>query len=405
VRVLLLVRELPEPRVGGAPPVAHVIGDLGQQLRRLRIELVALVHVGPGRVEEVAVASELELGAGLVPEPDRLRAAVARPVELLATTEHRAVELVDRIDVRSSRANRPQEPPERRMRLLAKADADQGLDRPARVTRPGIAVVPVAGTADPLRQRGGRRGDDRTRAAADQELEREQAAFDGVAPRAFVRVRTEPAAPGGGGPLEPGLELVARRAWAWPAVGVDEAEQCRPAAGDPEAAGVAGVPRERVPGSRLAVLGARDAPLHGHRSRQALDPPDELPPGEVASVVQRQRVRHAHRPAGGAERGLENVRVRQVVTLGSKRLVRAEDERAAGVRVEERGERGVGIVTGKAQPVDRAVEGDERDRLSVADRSVILDRRIAVDSRRLARGLPPHAGHLPVSRNGCATDT
>jgi hypothetical protein len=83
--------ELPEPGVPPAPDLADVIGDLRETPPGCPVERVAVVDVQPDRLQEVAVAAELQLARGGVAAAYRSRAAVAVQVELRPAARLRAV--------------------------------------------------------------------------------------------------------------------------------------------------------------------------------------------------------------------------------------------------------------------------------------------------------------------------
>src|SRR5205085_10265616 len=88
---------------------------------------------------------------------------------------------------------------------------EERLQSVRRIAEPGEAVVPVANASDPLRQRGGRRGDDRSGGGEDELLEHERAADDLFAPRPVVVRAGAPRRPEAVGPLESPERLDAAR--------------------------------------------------------------------------------------------------------------------------------------------------------------------------------------------------
>jgi hypothetical protein len=66
--------------------------------------------------------------------------------------------------------------------------------------------------------------------------------------------------------------------------------------------------------------------------------------------------------------------------------MRLEHEAATVLAVEQGAEDTRRVEIGKAEPFDRPISGDERDRASVADRAIVTDRRIAFDPLRSHAG-------------------
>ena len=97
------------------------------------------------------------------------------------------------------------------MDLLAVAERPQGVEGERGVAHPREPVIPVQLAADALGQGGRRGGGHGSGGSVDEELQRQDAALDRVAPRPVVRVELEPALPGIGGPVEANLDLLSRR--------------------------------------------------------------------------------------------------------------------------------------------------------------------------------------------------
>ena len=290
------------------------------------------------------------------------------------------------------------------------------LQRERGVAHPRVAVVPVALAARGLRQRGRRGRHGRTGGHVGEALDRQCRALDRLAPAVVGETRpVEPLAPErrrrddrGVGlvhvgrrrqPLRPRQRAVRPLALAHHvagtrAVALDADRQVRLQADRRPGAGrvgdLAGAVDERPLGGGAAVVEHRlahelelDAPL------DALDRPHE----EVLGVLvgRRPRVRRDrvllvvrahhegvahHEPAGRrVPGGRQDVRPRHV---GARRRgvdaegAEAERSRAA---VQERAEHARGVEAGDAEPVDRAVRGDQGRRVAVRQERVVGDRR------------------------------
>ena len=174
------------PGVRLAPRRGDEVGDLGHLRGRVAVEPADLGRVEARGVEQAAVDVELQLAR-------RRRCRCARA----ASPRSRRGRACARARAGCRRRGRAcgarvppprgvHLPPEERARLVAVAELDQRLERVARVAQPGVAVVPVLVAAELLGQRRRRRGDDRARRREDEQLERERAADDRLAPRPVV---------------------------------------------------------------------------------------------------------------------------------------------------------------------------------------------------------------------------
>ena len=103
------------------------------------------------------------------------------------------------------------------------------------------------------------------------------------------------------------------------------------------------------------------------------------------SVSGRERVSQPHRAAVGRERGLDHERPREVAALARKGP-RRPDRPVAGLWVEDATEDGAAVVAGQAEPVDRAVAGDECGRVAVGQEPVLRDRLRAAGLARRPEG-------------------
>ena len=75
-----LAAHLPHPRVGLVPAARRGVGQVGDELLDLRVQLTEPLTVKMQRVEQLAVDVELDLIPGAVPNPDRARVAPAAQV-------------------------------------------------------------------------------------------------------------------------------------------------------------------------------------------------------------------------------------------------------------------------------------------------------------------------------------
>ena len=75
--VVLLIRQLPQPGILLCPNPCQMVENLGQPAGRDIVKGVAVADVQLGRLQEIAVAAELQLPCRAVPAPHRARAAIA----------------------------------------------------------------------------------------------------------------------------------------------------------------------------------------------------------------------------------------------------------------------------------------------------------------------------------------
>ena len=93
-------------------------------------------------------------------------------------------------------------PVQERLALFVVAEGEQRAQGERGVAQPAVTIVPVADSAQLLRERGRGRRDDRAGWGVGHQLERERAADDGVAVRSLVGAARRPGLPPGDGPLD-----------------------------------------------------------------------------------------------------------------------------------------------------------------------------------------------------------
>ena len=235
------------------------------------------------------------LAGGAVADPDGATVGVAGPaVELGLGRSGPAVEGEQDREAGSGQAAGVEEPGEEGAGLLRLAGGEERGDADAGVAGPGVAVVPVAGAADPLGQRGGRGGDRRTGRRVGEQLQRHAGCAprrrDGWRPRcrrprcaSRLSSRASSAAATAGGTMMSGL----RRA----AVSGDR-HRC--ARADLEVDGPVGLDRRAVGGDGDGEVAA----LAHQRTRPAGDAPGGLR-GRTRSGGRGGAGRRTGSPAGG----------------------------------------------------------------------------------------------------------
>ena len=386
------------------------------------------------RVEQGAPDVVLALVEGAVADPHRLRADVAAEVvegplgQLLL-----AADPVHDLQVRFLSADLDDEAHEV-ARLLVEAERVQRPEAEGRVADPAEAVVPVALAARRLRQRGGRRGEDRAGRRVGEALEDEGRALQVDAPGMVGEVAVaQPGAPELFGRLQPlhGLRGAARPAQVALAPG-DRAEpvlalaQSQPAArgaalqGQVHVAGQAQL-AALAAGGRLAQLAAAPGGLldpvaearqalhlHLHLAVDAGHQPQQGVVGVVfglragaGSVLRRplgdrQRVVD-HHPAGVGHPGrLDDQRARLVAAADRHDDAARAQLEVTGAAVEQGGEGAGRVEAGQAEPLDGAGEGDQGAGVAVGEEAVAPDRREAVVAG--AQGLPSYQRVSPLDR-------
>ena len=164
------------------------------------------------RAEQLSVDVELALAPGVVADPHRGGLAPARQVgqlplgqvPLAADAEH-DLQVAGLLDGAGRGGGHVVE---ELVGLVGAGRHPQRLDGERGVSDPRVAVVPVAGAADDLGQRGGRRGADRASRLKRQRLEHPSAVVDEISPRTVVGlVQPRPRLPRRHGVVEPRGDL------------------------------------------------------------------------------------------------------------------------------------------------------------------------------------------------------
>lgn len=293
--------------------------------------------------------------------------------------------------------------------LAAIAQCCQGIEHEAGIAQPAEAAVPVAFAARRLGERGGGRGDERARGCVGVQLEDESAARHHIPPGAAIAVIGDPLLPEGarhllhlggtveGGALRQGVggeheTVPPARLHHEPGGGggaVHAPRRCaeeigstlrlHTLAGDPQLRVAAGEIRSRPPGHKqrhfaLDPLDAADQPVGSNQAHTVVGG------GGVAAAY--RHVIHHRRPSPGREEsGAQDVGAFHIGAPGLERAFGGDGEESALAGVQQPAAGGLGVVAGEAQPVHRAVAGDEGMAVAVSHQGVVADRGIAAGLR------------------------
>ena len=399
---------LPDALVALAPDRHRRLDLAGGELVELVADPVERARVDVDRVEEGAVDVVLALGGGAVSDPHRLSAPVAaQVVERRLGQLLLAADPVHDLKLRIARADRLHEGHEVR-RLVVEAERVEGPEGEGGVADPGVAVVPVADAAGRLGERGRQRRDHAARRRVHQPLQGEGRALELRAPP----VVGEPAAPQ---PLAPALRGLLEQLLGLVDVGGHVGGVARPAEGDvaavagrelpaaverpvgdvegdvreqaqlalPDPCGCAEAVLVRLPaGGLAAVVGPRLADeLRLDLAGRAVHRPDQHVMGAEPLARLALDLLHGHdqavadhRPARLGRPGrLDHVRPGQVAAGEGDPLVGTEPQ-PSRVAIEDRAEHARRVEAGQAEPLDRAVGGEQGAGLAVGEEAVGADR-------------------------------
>ncbi len=148
------------------------------------------------RIHQLAVDVELQLFVGGIADAHRAAALVSRqPRQLVFGQPTLAGDAVHDLHFRRMPRDGAQQPLAPGARLGPIARAEQSVQRQRRVADPAEPVIPVADPAERFRQRGRRRRYDPAGRLVGQHFQRDQRAYDGLAPRPLQRAAARPVAP------------------------------------------------------------------------------------------------------------------------------------------------------------------------------------------------------------------
>jgi hypothetical protein len=369
-------------------------------------------------VHHLPVHVQLDLRGGGVAGPHRAGVLVAgQPAQLQlgqAAFPRRAVHDLQLGRVAGNHAQQPVAPAPG---LLAVAGPQQRVQGERGVAQPAVPVVPVAGAAELLGQRGCRRGDDAAGRLVRQRLERDERPHDRITPRPLVAAAPGPVPP-------PGLGRRDRRHGVRSAAALGELRMPRQnerhpltrahgELGDRAEVLPAGLGRggqaDRVgPGEAVQVIAGPLHPRHHpavveaehqvhphrHPAGNSLDHPDHA--GVIGAP--RHAVHQPDHALAGAELGLQHQGLAPVAAGHAVGAAgRGDPPEPVLLTAQQRGEAGAGVEPRQAQPVDRPVPARQRGGMPVADHRVVLDRQPARRPHRSgrARACRLHRHHLP----------
>ena len=157
VKCLGSLRTSQIPASGSPPDPADVVRHLGQPAADVGVDPMTGVRVEPRGLQQLAVGVELKLLGRGVADPHGARASVAVQRQRPLGRTRAAVEPVEDPKARVRELGGVHQPPEVRARLRRAAEPQERVEREGRIANPREPIVPVALTADLLRQRRRRR--------------------------------------------------------------------------------------------------------------------------------------------------------------------------------------------------------------------------------------------------------
>ncbi len=239
-----LAADFPDALIGRLPDLFQILDQHLLQRPGFAVCIDAVAARRVEGVEQFAEDIELQLGISLVADPHRPAVAEpGQPVELHFGQPACTPDAVHDLQLAGRTGRRAQQPGMPALRLFPITGAEQRIEGEGRVPEPAIPVVPVPRSADLLRQRGGRRGDDAAGRPVGQRLQRDQRPFDLIAPRPLIVRARRPFAPEPVGLLEQGHRIALRRR-------VDMGRE----PGQLERLGRTGFDRERCEGREVAIV-------------------------------------------------------------------------------------------------------------------------------------------------------
>ena len=194
--MLLRPANFPDPLIGQRPDPRQM-PEKGAADRDAALHGRQTVQLGVVQgVEDFAIDIELRLLDGGIADAHRARALVTRqPGDLPFRQPPLAAEPIHDLQLVRAARHRAQEPVAPRPRLVVKPAIHQREQGKGRIAQPAEAIVPIAGAADLLGQRSGRRGDNAAGRGVGQALQHDQRAPDGLAPRARGTAARRPSPP------------------------------------------------------------------------------------------------------------------------------------------------------------------------------------------------------------------
>ena len=205
-------RGLPDPVVGPLPDRLDVLDDGAPPRPHPRLDCAQHLRGREQDGDDLAVDVQLELLGCRVADPHRLGALVAGKLrQLVLGQPPLAADPVHDLDLRRVAGAGTQQVVAERDRLVGVPGCEQRLQRKHRVAQPAIAVVPVAHSADVLRQRRRRRGDEGACRLGGHRLQHDQRRQHLVAIRAVVRAAPAPVPPPRVGARERRVGVLDRR--------------------------------------------------------------------------------------------------------------------------------------------------------------------------------------------------
>ena len=161
--------------------------------------------------QHIAIHADLNLIAGVVADPHRLRALIAFQRRIALFRHLAALQCIAGAQAAVVTANGVRQPGKRRLTVFQRSQINKRLDNQAGVAYPGVAVIVVFIVAELFRQRGGGRRRQRAGRRIPEKLQRQRRAPDMTVVAPVIRQPVSPVAPGGMAGFDALIDFLRRR--------------------------------------------------------------------------------------------------------------------------------------------------------------------------------------------------
>lgn len=398
--VAALVADFPDAFVRFAPEGFQGFQNLFQQRCRrtviVRRQAHAFFACVMKRTDQLAIHIELELIHRAVADAHRAGMFIAgQPVRFPFLQAAFAGNAVQRLQLIRRTGNGALDPIAKCRRFVAVPGLQQRDQREHRIAQPAVAIVPVTGAAQMLRQRGSGRGDDAAGGQITQPLQHHQRAAHLLGPWPDIGTAARPAVPERGGALQCLFGVDQRRRGLMGCAVAEQEPGALPFAQGEVGFGAHVLAAQRLRRTQGQLIGAGDgadtiddtrhpwhgaavveaegqAHVHGHAALHAAHDTHQMLM-DFAVFAGDHEVDQFHRAAVGDHARAQHQTIVLVGALGTEVGGRRQRPLPVLLIAQQRSEHRIGIEAWQAQPADGAAVVDQGRAVAVAQHGVILD--------------------------------
>ncbi len=208
---MLQLRQFPDATILLPPVIGAAVRQLAQHARGGDIQHVSRLDKMLGCHQHVAIHTELQLVAGIIADPHRLRVLIAAQRRITLGGDFITIQGIAGAQPDAMAHDSLRQPGKGRLTIFQRPEIDEGFNNQAGIAHPGVAVIIIFLAADPLRQGGGGSSSQRAGRGVPEKLQRQGRTLHQRRVAALITQALHPAGPASVAGFNPLIDSFQRR--------------------------------------------------------------------------------------------------------------------------------------------------------------------------------------------------